>query len=92
LVLRLYVSADTSRSQEAIRNLEAIRDAALEGGTQIEVVDVNAEPQRAVEDRILATPTLCKLAPGPTRKVVGDLSDHAAALSKLGIPGRSSNA
>lgn len=86
------MSADTPRSQEAIRNLEAIRNAALAGGVQIEVVDVNAEPHRAAEDRILATPTLYKLAPGPPRKVVGDLSDHAAALSKLGIPGRSSNA
>jgi circadian clock protein KaiB len=83
------VSAETPRSQEAIRNLEAIRDAALEGEVQIEVVDVNAEPHRAVEDRILATPTLYKLAPGAPRKVVGDLSDHAAALSMLGIPGRS---
>jgi circadian clock protein KaiB len=83
------VSANSPRSQEAIRNFETIRDTALQGGAQIEVVDVNAEPHRAVEDRILATPTLYKLAPGPPRKVVGDLSDHAAALSMLGIPGRS---
>lgn len=84
------MSADSPRSQEAIRNFEAIRSGALKAGAQVEIVDVNAEPHRAAEDRILATPTLYKLAPGPPRKVVGDLSDHAAALAKLGIPGRTS--
>jgi circadian clock protein KaiB len=42
------------------------------------------EPLRAALDRIIVTPTLIKLAPGPERRVIGDLSDAAQLLIALG--------
>jgi circadian clock protein KaiB len=40
-------------------------------------------PQRAEDDRILATPTLIKRLPPPLRRVIGDLSDtHKVLLGR----------
>jgi circadian clock protein KaiB len=40
-------------------------------------------PQRAEDDRILATPTLIKRLPPPLRRVIGDLSDKHKVLLGL---------
>jgi circadian clock protein KaiB len=41
----------------------------------IEVVDVLKDPQRAIADQVLASPTVVRRLPTPIRKLVGDLSD-----------------
>jgi circadian clock protein KaiB len=41
----------------------------------IEVVDVLEDPQRAIADQVLASPTVVRRLPTPIRKLVGDLSD-----------------
>ena len=48
----------------------------------LEVVDVFADPIRAMEDRILVTPTLLKLTP-PVVEIVGDLSQRETVLATL---------
>jgi circadian clock protein KaiB len=44
-------------------------------------------PQRAEDEKILATPTLIKQLPPPLRRVIGDLSDKDKVL--LGLEVRS---
>ena len=44
-------------------------------------------PQRAEDEKILATPTLIKNLPPPLRRVIGDLSDKDKVL--LGLEVRS---
>jgi circadian clock protein KaiB len=51
----------------------------------VEVIDVLAEPQRAEEARILATPTLSYDHPGGSKRIIGDLSDTGRVLAFLGI-------
>jgi circadian clock protein KaiB len=50
----------------------------------LEVVDVFADPMRAMEDRILVTPTLLKLTP-PVVQIVGDLSQRETVLAALDL-------
>jgi circadian clock protein KaiB len=38
-------------------------------------VDVLKDPQRAIADQVLASPTVVRRLPTPIRKLVGDLSD-----------------
>ncbi|NLG51694.1 MAG: circadian clock protein KaiC [Chloroflexi bacterium] len=84
LVLRLYVTADAPNSIRARANLAALcREYPLK--CHLEVIDISQEPLRALKDNILATPTLVKLSPGPTRKVIGDLADASFVLSALGM-------
>lgn len=42
-------------------------------------------PQRAEDEKILATPTLIKQLPPPLRRVIGDLSDKDKVLLGLEV-------
>jgi circadian clock protein KaiB len=83
--LRLYVAGSNLLSRRARENLEAILARTPPGSYDLEVVDLMAEPERADEHRILATPTLVRLSPAPVRKLIGDLSDTASVREHLGI-------
>lgn len=48
-------------------------------------------PQRAEDERILATPTLIKQLPPPLRRVIGDLSDKDKVLLGLEVRPAASN-
>jgi circadian clock protein KaiB len=82
---RLYVAADTLNSAQAITNLNALCRAHLTGHYEIEVVDVFEEPQRALAENIRMTPTLLKLEPSPTRRIIGSLAKTQLVLNMLGL-------
>ncbi len=80
---RLYISANTQNSAEALANLLGICNRYLPGRHAIEIIDVDREPQRTLLDGINMTPTLIKLAPGPFRKIIGTLSHTKRVLLAL---------
>jgi circadian clock protein KaiB len=82
---RLYVAGDAPNSAQALANLRALCVKHLLGRHAIEVVDVFREPLRALEDGIFMTPTLLKLGPAPTRRVVGTLTHLQPVLQALGL-------
>jgi circadian clock protein KaiB len=82
---RLYVAGDTQNSAQAFANLTMLCRVNLPNQHQIEVVDVLREPKRALEDHVHMTPTLVKLAPFPTRTIVGTLSETRSVLQALGL-------
>lgn len=84
---RLYVAGDSPNSVQAITNLRACCREHLPENHTIELVDVLREPRRALEDNILLTPMLVKLAPAPVRRIVGNLSRREALLAALGLDG-----
>ena len=78
-------------TQPSERALGAVarRRAALGGAASVEVVDVQEKPEVAERERILATPLLVRVAPPPTRRIAGDLSDTDRVLWNLGLEGGS---
>lgn len=86
LVLKLYVTGRTSRSERAIANLKRICDEELHGECEVALIDVLERPQLAEDDKIVATPTLVKETPLPLRRIIGDLSDREKVLIGLDIP------
>lgn len=82
---RLYVAGDAQNSVEAIANLTALCRKYLPGRYNIEVMDVFLEPARAATDGVFMTPTLVKLAPAPTRTIIGNLSQTGIVLQALGL-------
>jgi len=85
VVLRLYIAGGAPNSLQAIANLAAICREFLKEGHQLEVVDVLEQPQRAMAEGVLVTPSLAKLSPLPAANVVGNLSDKAKVLLALGL-------
>ena len=84
VVLRLYVAGTAPNSLRAIANLRAVCEEYLAGRSHVEIVDALEEPLRTLDDGVLVTPTLLKLAPGPVRTLIGDLSDRASVLLAIG--------
>jgi circadian clock protein KaiB len=82
---RLYVAGDALNSTEALFNLVALCRTHLPDRYELEVVDVLKEPKRALADGIFLTPTLLKLAPHPTRRIVGTLNQTQTVLPALGL-------
>lgn len=85
VTLRLYVAGRAPNSIKAIANLEAICEQHLKGGYHLEIVDVCEQPQRALADGIIVTPSLAKVSPAPVSNVIGNLSDTGSVLAALGL-------
>lgn len=83
--LCLFVTGRTPQSQRAIDNLRDICETEIQGGYEVEIVDVLEHPALAESDRILATPTLVRRLPQPMRKIIGDLSDRDKVLLGLDV-------
>ncbi len=59
------------------RTIDALHAMATDEGLEpdvIDIVDVLDRPTLAEEHRVVATPTVIRLAPTPTVRIVGDLS------------------
>ena len=83
--LRLYISGATPRSVRAVRNIKRIGEQALAGHYELEVIDVYQQTHLALNQDIIALPTLIKNFPPPVRRIIGDLSDTQLVLQGLGL-------
>jgi circadian clock protein KaiB len=83
--LCLFVSGRSSRSETAVSNLRRLLQGLPAQDYELEVVDVRSDPARAEAERVLVTPTLVKVGPTPSRRVVGDLSDGAQVARALDL-------
>ena len=84
-VLRLYVTGMTARSTEAFASIKAICEERLQGRYELEVIDIYQHPQLAIDEQIIAVPTLVKQLPPPLRRLVGDLSNEERVLLGLDL-------
>ena len=85
VVMRLFIAGNAPNSVQAIRNLKAICQEYLDHAHSLEIIDTLEDPLRALADGVLITPTLIKVTPKPTTKIVGNLSGKSAVLLALGI-------
>ncbi len=83
--LKLYVVGRTPKSVEVIEELVKLLEDALDSHYHLEVIDIIESPELADKANILATPALERVAPGPVRKIIGDLSDKERVLLALGL-------
>lgn len=80
---RLYVAGDAPYSQKAVLNLRRYCEAHVSVPHEIEIIDLFAEPGRALADKVLLTPTLLITTGSETRRIVGDLSDTSAVADVI---------
>ena len=84
-VLRLYVTGMTPRSTSAFATIKALCEERLQGRYELEVIDIYQHPQLAIDEQIIAVPTLVKKLPAPLRRLVGDLSNEDRVLLGLDL-------
>lgn len=73
--LRLYVAGATTRSRQALHRVYQLCEAELKDNYDLEVIDVYQQPELARDNQIVATPTLVKEFPLPTRRFIGNLAN-----------------
>ena len=83
--LRLFVAGESANSIKALSNLRAICAEISGHDFELEVIDVLADPSRALAEGVLITPALLRVAPQPIRKIFGNLSDRALVVQALGV-------
>ena len=81
----LFVTGMSVKSGNAVVNLRKICDKYIEGGYELEIVDISRNKEKAVEFQIIAIPTLVKIFPEPRRILLGDLSNTEKLLKLLNI-------
>jgi circadian clock protein KaiB len=84
-MLRLYIVGQSPKSQAAISNLQQFVGEYISDRCHIEITDVLVNPELAISDNIIATPTLVRRHPLPMRKIIGDLSDTNKVLQILSL-------
>lgn len=81
--LKLYVAGMAERSQRAILSITKTCAESLAGTYELEIVDIFQQPSMAREANILAVPTLVRVEPLPSVRLVGDLSKPEILLQRI---------
>ncbi len=66
-------------------NIRTLCEEYLHGKYDLEVVDIYQQPAEAVDEQIIAAPTLVKTLPKPPRRLIGDLSDRDRVIVGLNL-------
>jgi circadian clock protein KaiB len=83
--LRLYITGTTPRSSEAIANIRQLCEEFLPGNYDLQVIDIYQQPKEAVNQQIIAAPTLVKERPNPPKRMVGNLSNRDKVMAGLNL-------
>jgi circadian clock protein KaiB len=79
----IYVAGQAPNSLRAVQNLSDYCQKYLPRRHAVEIVDVFKNPERALAEKVLLTPTLVIVTP-PRQIIVGDLSDVDVLHGALG--------
>jgi len=90
-VLRLYVTGPSSISARAVVNARRICESHLKGRYQLEIINVAENVARAIDDQVVAAPTLLKLSPPPVKRFIGDMSDTERVVKGLNVRSSTEN-
>lgn len=85
LILKLYITGNTLKSQKALSDLKNILEEEFHGLYELRVIDVLKQPALAEQDKILATPAVARVLPAPLRKIIGNLSNKEKVLLGLDL-------
>ena len=84
-VLRLFVAGATVRSRQAVLRVQQLCATELQGGCDLEVIDIYQQPQLASVNQIVATPTLIMEFPRPVRRFIGNLASITGLFVELDL-------
>ncbi|MDO6388633.1 circadian clock KaiB family protein [Pontibacter sp. BT731] len=84
-VFQLFINGHSLNSIEAVDTLLKICRENLNGNYQLEIIDIQKDPDKAEEAGIIAIPTLIRMEPAPVNRIIGALNVRSRVLAGLGI-------
>ena len=83
--ITLYFSSRSVRAGISLSKFLEFAKANLDGSYEINVIDVLKNPQAAIDNSIIATPTVIKDFMPPPMRIVGELNDLSFVEQWLAI-------
>ncbi len=84
-VFQLFIVGSSNVSINAIKNFKSICETNLNNKYNLEIIDINEQPQMAITENIITLPLLIKRFPLPEEKMFGDFSNTQKVLEFLNI-------
>ena len=78
--LRLFISSQNDSAERTLSNLHQLLEERLTNPYTLKVIDVAKNPEQAIIHRVITTPTLIRVSPGPVKRIVGQLDDISRVL------------
>lgn len=88
-ILRLFVAGHTPNIENILQSLHELLEKYLGSPYTLKIIDVLTHPEQAEIYQVNATPTLVKILPKPTKRIVGDMNSREKILHMLGILNKS---
>ena len=82
--IELFVAGSSTGHLRYLRFVQGLLDRSVEEVAFV-VTDVVAEPQRADEHGIVATPQLVRWHPTPVRRIIGEIFDETTLMDHLEV-------
>jgi len=71
--LRLYIIEKSPTYYETVSKLYGMLDSKFNNHFKLDVIDILKNPEMIIEDEIMASPTLIRVKPLPSKRIVGSL-------------------
>lgn len=79
-VLRLFIKSDSPHAEKTLSSIHQLLEQGLDSPYTLKVIDVSQNPHQAESDQVSVTPTLIRVSPQPTKRIVGELHDIQKVL------------
>ncbi|WP_107668623.1 circadian clock KaiB family protein [Cyanothece sp. BG0011] len=79
-ILRLFVSGNHPSTKQTLKKIHHLLETQLSHPYTLKVIDIAKHPEMAETHHVSATPTLVRVWPRPTRRIVGELDDLSRVL------------
>ena len=86
--IELFVQGQSAQSNAALEMVSHICEARLQGRYQLEVVDIQQQPEKTRDAGVMVAPVLIRRSPEPVLRTVGSFTE-ARVLQGLGLTERS---
>ncbi len=82
-VLHLFVSGNSQSTERTLKRIHTLLERNLPAAYTLKVIDVFQHPEQAEREQVSATPTLLRVFPPPSRRIVGEFDDPQRVLQIL---------
>jgi circadian clock protein KaiB len=82
-ILRLFVAHHRTSTEVALRSLHRVLERSHLQPYTLQVIDISKDPEQAERDQVTATPTLLRVQPSPSRRIVGSFENDDQLLHLL---------
>jgi len=81
----LFITQKNVTSKKLVETVNTFLTESFSDRFRLNIVEVLRDPESALQNSVMATPTLLKTVPAPSRQVTGNLWDKEQVLAGLGL-------